>query len=56
MREFKPGDIVRHKRTREAGRVLSVPASMPEWIVVQFEANDPAGYTVLASDFEKVEA
>jgi hypothetical protein len=56
MREFKPGDLVRHKRTREEGRVLSALTSTPEWIVVQFEADDPGGYTVLASDFEKVEA
>ena len=55
MREFKPGDKVRHKWTREEGRVLSIPASMPEWIVVQFKPTDHVGYTVLASDFEKME-
>jgi hypothetical protein len=28
---------------------------MPEWIVVQFKPADQVGYTVFASDFEKVE-
>jgi hypothetical protein len=55
MTKFQPGDVVRHKRTREEGRVLSVPTTMPEWIVVQFKPTDQVGYTVFASDFEKVE-
>jgi len=41
-----------HKRTREEGRVLSVA---PGFIVVRFNPTNPDGYTVLASDFEKVE-
>jgi hypothetical protein len=55
MTKFQPGDVVRHKRTREEGRVHSVPTSMPEWIVVQFKPTDQVGYTVFAPDFEKVE-
>jgi len=47
---------LRHKLTHEQGRVLSVSTCTPEWIVVQFEPNAPAGYTVFASDFEKVQA
>jgi hypothetical protein len=50
--KFKPGDKVMHKRTREEGRVLSVA---PGFIVVRFNPTNPDGYTVLASDFEKVE-
>jgi hypothetical protein len=56
MREFGEGDTVRHKRTHEKGRVLSVSTSTPEWIVVQFKPADHVGYLVLASNFEKVES
>jgi hypothetical protein len=40
-----------HKRSREQGRVLSVALG---FIVVRFKPTDPDGYTVLASDFEKI--
>ena len=50
--KFKAGDKVINKRTREGGRVLSVA---PGFIVVRFKSTDRHDYTVLASDFEKIE-
>jgi hypothetical protein len=56
MREFGEGDTVRHKQTREEGRVFSVSTSTPEWIIVQLSLPTTPVTSFSLLIFEKVES